>query len=128
ARVRVTCAGTLDSSGTEPRLIGNLTGTPMPASVLKEMWPASVCAKVRTWVIKHVLAGTVDRMTMSVNAPVNTLRDDGPPVPDDGLSIDITGSGVALQPFAPLQPIRDADLSVRIIGRAATIQVGHRNC
>jgi hypothetical protein len=125
--IAVSFAGTLDSSGTEPRLVGSLTGTPMPASVLKEMWPASLCAKVRAWVIKHVLAGTVDRMTMSVNAPVNTLRDDGPPVPDDGLSIDITGSGVALQPFEALQPIRDADLSVRIVGRAATVKVGHGN-
>jgi AsmA-like C-terminal region len=123
--IAVNFAGTLDSSGTEPHLAGTLTGTPMPASVLKEMWPASLCAKVRSWVIKHVLAGTVDRMTMWVNAPVNTLRDDGPPVPDDGLSIDITGSGVALQPFEALQPIRDADLSVRIVGRAATVKVGH---
>jgi len=113
--VAVSFAGTLDSSGTEPHLAGSLTGTPMPASVLKEMWPASICAKVRAWVIKHVLAGTVDRMAMSVNAPVNTLRDDGPPVPDDGLSIDITGSGVTLQPFEALQPIRDADMSVRIV-------------
>ncbi|MBV8753204.1 MAG: hypothetical protein JO328_10145 [Hyphomicrobiales bacterium] len=123
--IAVSFNGTLDSSGTEPHLAGSLTGTPMPASVLKQMWPASVSAKVRTWVIKHILAGTVERMAMSVNAPVNTLRDDGPPVPDDGLSIDITGSGVALQPFEELQPIRDADLSVRIIGRAATIKVGH---
>ena len=123
--IAVNFAGTLDSSGTEPRLVGSLTGTPMPTSVLKEMWPASLCAKVRAWVIKHVHGGTVDRMTMSVNAPVNTLRDDGPPVPDDGLSIDITGSGVALQPFEALQPIRDADVSIRIAGRQATVKVGH---
>jgi AsmA-like C-terminal region/Protein of unknown function len=123
--VGVTLAGTLDSSGTEPRLNGSLSGTPMPASVLKQMWPPSVNAKVRAWVLKHLLAGNVERMAMWVNAPINTLRDDGPPVPDDGLSIEIIGSGAALQPFEALQPIRDADINVRIIGRAATIKMGH---
>ena len=125
--VGVSFAGALDSSGTEPRLTGNLTGTPMTATALKQIWPPFVVTKIRTWVVKHVLAGTVDRMVMTVNAPLNTLRPEGPPVPDDGLSVELTGSGVALQPFESLQPIRDADLSVRIVGRAATVKVGHAN-
>jgi AsmA-like C-terminal region/Protein of unknown function len=125
--VGVALAGTLDSSGTEPRLSGSLSGTPMPASVLKQMWPPSVNAKVRAWVMKHLLAGTVERVAIWVNAPINTLRDDGPPVPNDGLSIEITGSGASLQPFESLQPIRDADINVRILGRSATIKVGHAN-
>src|SRR5262249_56367171 len=87
--------------------------------------PPFVPSKTRAWVAKHVLAGTADRMVMSVNAPVNTLRPDGPPVPDDGLSVELTGSGAVLQPFEALQPIRDADINVRIVGRAATIKVGH---
>ena len=120
----VSFAGALDASGTEMRLSGSLTGTPMPASALKQLWPPPMQGKVRAWVLKHILAGTVDRVVMWVNAPLNTLREDGPPVPDDGLSIDLTGSGVALQPFEALQPIREADLSVRIIGRAATVKVG----
>ncbi|HEV2957822.1 MAG TPA: AsmA-like C-terminal region-containing protein [Xanthobacteraceae bacterium] len=123
--VGVNFAGALDASGTEPRLTGSFTGTPMPATALKQIWPPFVVDKIRTWVVKHVLAGTVDRMVMSVNAPVNTLRPDGPPVPDDGLSVEITGSGVALQPFEALQPVRDADLSVRVVGRAASVKVGH---
>jgi hypothetical protein len=125
--VGVSFAGALDSSGTEPRLTGNLTGTPMTATALKQIWPPFVVTKIRSWVVKHVLAGTVDRMVMTVNAPLNTLRPEGPPVPDDGLSVELTGSGVALQPFEALQPIRDADLSVRIVGRAATVKVGHAN-
>jgi len=125
--VGVSFAGTLDSSGTEPRLTGNFTGTPMTATALKQMWPPFVVTKIRTWVVKHVAAGNVDRLVMSVNAPLNTLRPEGPPVPDDGLSVELTGSGVALQPFEALQPIRDADLNVRIFGRVATVKVGHAN-
>jgi hypothetical protein len=123
--VGVSFAGAFDSSGTEPRLTGSLTGTPMPAAVLKQIWPPFVVTKIRTWVGKHVLAGNVDRLSMWVNAPLNTLRPEGPPVPDDGLSVELTGSGAVLQPFESLQPIRDADINVRIVGRAATIKVGH---
>jgi hypothetical protein len=125
--IGVSFTAALDSSGTEPRLTGNLTGTPMPASALKQIWPPPMQGKIRAWALKHILAGTVDRIAMWVNAPLNTLREDGPPVPDDGLSIEITGSGAALQPFEALQPIRDADINIRIIGRAATIKVGHAN-
>jgi hypothetical protein len=123
--VGFTFAGALDSSGTEPRLTGSLTGTPMPAATLKQMWPPFVVTKIRTWVDDHVLAGSVDRLAMSVNAPLNTLRPNGPPVPDDGLSVEITASGASLQPFGSLQPIRDADMNVRIVGRTASVKVGH---
>jgi hypothetical protein len=123
--VGVTLACVLDSSGTEPRLTGSLMGTPMTAAALKQIWPPFVVTKIRTWVDEHVLAGSIDRMAMSVNAPLNTLRPNGPPVPDDGLSVEINGSGVVLQPFEALQPIRDADMNVRVVGRAATVKVGH---
>ncbi|HEV3184967.1 MAG TPA: hypothetical protein VGZ49_08795 [Xanthobacteraceae bacterium] len=121
----VTFAGVLDSSGTEPRLTGSLIGTPMTAAALKQMWPPFVVTKVRTWVDEHVLAGSVERMTMSVNAPLNTLRPGGPPVPDDGLSVEINASGTVLQPFKALPAIRDADMAVRVVGRAASVKVGH---
>jgi hypothetical protein len=123
--VGVTFGGTLDSSGTEPRLTGSLNSTPMPAAALKQMWPPFMVSKIRTWVDEHLLAGSVERLTMSVNAPLNTLRPNGPPVPDDGLSVEINAGGVLLQPFQALQPIRDADMSVRVVGRAATVKVGH---
>jgi hypothetical protein len=124
ASAGVTFAGAIDSSGTEPRLIGSLTGTPMTAAALKQMWPALMVAKIRTWVGEHVLAGNVERMAMSVNAPLNTLRPNGPPVPDDGLSVEINASGAILQPFGALPAIRDADVAVRIVGRAASVKVG----
>ena len=84
--VGVTVAGALDSSGTEPRLNGSLSGTPMPASVLKQMWPPTVNAKVRAWVMKHLLAGNVERIAMWVNAPVNTLALELPVVGELGQS------------------------------------------
>ena len=48
----------------------------------------------------------------------------GPPIPDDGLSIEIVGNGTELRPVAGLPAIRDADVVVTIVGRKATVSVG----
>lgn len=120
----VTFSGVIDSSGTEPRLVGNLAGTPMTVAAMKQMWPAFMVSKLRAWVGEHVLGGSVERMAMTVNAPLNTLRPSGPPVPDDGLSVEINATGTILQPFGALPAIRDADLNARVVGRAATVKVG----
>ncbi|HXW24581.1 MAG TPA: hypothetical protein VEK73_07540 [Xanthobacteraceae bacterium] len=120
----VTGAGVLDSSGTEPRLTGSLSSTPMTGAALKQLWPPFVVDKIRAWCDEHILGGQVDHMVMSVNAPLNTMRPGGPPVPDDGLSVEINASGAVIQPFEALQPIRDADMTVRVIGRTASVKVG----
>src|SRR5208282_3078646 len=48
----------------------------------------------------------------------------GPPTPDDGLSVDIETSGTTVHPIESLPAIRDADLTVRITGSTATINLG----
>ena len=55
---------------------------------------------------------------------MSTLRNGGPPVPDDGLSIQIVTSGSTVRPFDDLPEIRDADLVTRIKGRSATVSLG----
>src|SRR5205823_9235042 len=56
-----------------------------------------------------------------------TLRSSGPPIPDNGLGIEINGTGAEIRPVEGLPPIRDADMSVRVSGRAATVNVGRGN-
>jgi hypothetical protein len=111
----------------EPRLTIGIAGTRMSATAMKRLWPAMVAPKVRTWVEEHLVAGTVERMLIATNAPLETLKASGPPVPDDGLSIEITGTGAEIRPVEGLPSIRDADMSVRISGRSATINVGRGN-
>ena len=74
-----------------------------------------------------MLAGTVDRLDISTNAPWSTLKTSGPPVPDDGLLIQIVGNGAEVRPVAGLPAIRDADVNLRISGRTAVINVGRGN-
>ena len=45
-------------------------------------------------------------------------------MPDDGLSIEIVGSGAEIRPVDGLPSIRDADLTLRVTGRKAVINLG----
>ena len=66
-------------------------------------------------------------MLIATNAPLSTLKPNGPPMPDDGLSIEIIGSGAEIRPVEGLPAIRDADMTLRVTGRTATINLGRGN-
>jgi hypothetical protein len=120
----VAFSGALDFSGAEPRLAAGMAGTRMSASALKRIWPFFVASKVRAWAIEHIQSGTVERFVIAVNAPLPTLKASGPPVPDDGLSIELVSSAVALRPVETLPVVRDADLALNIVGRNVKVNIG----
>ena len=93
----------------------------MSVAAMKRIWPVTVASKVRAWVLDHVQAGTVERLDVSTNAPWSTLKSSGPPIPDDGLLIQIIGHGAEIRPVEGLPAIRDADVNVQISGRTAAI-------
>ena len=119
--------GSIDFSGDDPRLVLGIAGTRMSVAAMKRLWPVVSAPKVRAWVEEHVQAGTVERLDISTNAPWSTLKSSGPPVPDDGLLIQIIGHGAEIRPVEGLPGIRDADVAVRISGRTAMINVGRGN-
>src|SRR5262245_58121694 len=116
--------GRLDFSGRESHLAFGVAGTRMPVYALKRIWPIFAAADVRSWVETHISDGMVERVVVAGNAAVPNFKHEGPPMPDDGLSVDIETSGTTLRPIESLPAIRDADLTVRIRGRAATVNVG----
>jgi hypothetical protein len=118
-------SGVLDFATPDVRLVAGLAGTRMSASSLKRIWPVFVQTKVRKWVIDNIPGGTVERLEIATNAPLATLRSGGPPVPDDGVSIDLTSSGVQVRPIKTLPVIRDADLLLHTKGRRVTVTIGH---
>src|SRR5262249_17958418 len=68
--------------------------------------------------------GAIERVEIAANTPIAALQSGGPPVPDDGLSIEIVASGATVTPVDGLPAIRDADLVTRISGRRTTIALG----
>jgi Protein of unknown function len=121
--IGVAGTGSIDYSG-EPRMMLGFAGTPMPVSALKRIWPALVVADVRQWVIDRIERGAIQRIEIGVNSPVRNLSRKGPPIPDDGLNVNIVANGVTLHPVDGLPSIRDADLKAHITGRTANVSIG----
>lgn len=122
--VGLAVSGRLDYGGAEPHLAFGVAATRMPMWVMKRLWPVFTAADVRRWVVEHISGGTVERVVIAGNAPLHTFKANGPPMPDEGLSVDIETSGTTLRPVSNLPPIRDADLAVHVTGGAATINLG----
>ena len=89
--------GSIDYAS-EARLQLGFAGTPMSASALKRIWPILIVPEVREWVIERIEKGTLQRIEVGVNSPVRNLSRKGPPIPDDGLAVNIVASGVTVRP------------------------------
>lgn len=121
--IGVAGTGSVDYAG-EARLQLGFAGTPMSASALKRMWPILIVPEVREWVIERIERGTLQRIEVGVNSPVRNLSRKGPPIPDDGLAVNIVASGVTVRPVDDMPVVRDADLKARVTGRTATVNIG----
>jgi len=122
--VALAVTGSLDYSGAAPHLAFGVAGTRMPFAVLMRMWPVFTAVPVREWVAGHVSDGTVERMVIAGNAPLDEFKTGGPPMSEEGLSFDIETSGTTLRPVDTLPAIRDADLTAHITGISTTINLG----
>jgi hypothetical protein len=119
----VAVSGVFDGAGDQPRVSFSITGTPMGASAFKRLWPAMIAPKVHAWVDEHILAGSLDRLSIAGNTPLRAF------LPDvrwekDALSIDMAATGVVLRPVDGLPPIRNIDLTTKITGRTANVGFG----
>jgi hypothetical protein len=121
--VGVAISGKMEPANGDIHVAAGIAGTRMPVDSLKRLWPVFVVPKVRDWFLEHLKSGTVERVVIAVNAPFETLKAAGPPVPDDGLSIDAQATNCVLQPVAGLPDLHDADINVHIVGRDAVISV-----
>jgi hypothetical protein len=106
------------------RLHAGLAGQRMSVDDFKRLWPVFVSPKVRDWIDEHLTSGTLDHITIAVNAPFETLKASGPPIPDNGLSIDALVNHCVITPVSGLPALRDADLTIHIVGRDAQVWLG----
>ncbi|KPG00185.1 hypothetical protein IP86_07470 [Rhodopseudomonas sp. AAP120] len=124
--ISIAGSGGVDYSG-EPRLKLGLAGTPMSVSALKRMWPILIVPEVREWVNERIEKGTVQSIDIAVNSPMKNLSRRGPPIPDEGLLVNIIGTGATIHPVDGLPSVRDADMRVRVTGRTASVAIAQAN-
>jgi uncharacterized protein DUF3971 len=121
--IGVAGTGGIDYSS-EARLTLGFAGTPMPAYALKRIWPILIVPEVREWVVERIERGSLQRIEIGVNTLVKNLPRRGPPIPEDGLSVNVVASGVTVHPVDGLPPVHDADLRAHVTGRTATVTIG----
>ncbi|RED29077.1 AsmA-like protein [Rhodopseudomonas thermotolerans] len=120
--IGVAGSGSIDYAG-EPRLTLGLAGTPMSVSALKRMWPVLIVPELREWVIERILTGSIQTIDVAVNSPMKNLSRRGPPIPDEGLLVNILGNGASIRPVDGMPIVKDADMRVRVTGRTATVAI-----
>jgi hypothetical protein len=122
--VGVAGSGAVDYSMPAAQVQLGLATTAMPATTLKNIWPILIAPEVREWLIDRVSGGTLQHLDIAVNAPIHTLARGGPPIPDEGLSVDFSAAGVDLHPLDELPMIHDADMKGHVSGRTAKVSIG----
>jgi Protein of unknown function len=122
--VSVFMSGNVDYSGGDLRLNAGFAGKRMSVEDAERIWPVFVNSKVRDWFNQHLQSGTLDHITIAVNAPIETLREGGPPIPNNGLSLDAWATDCVIQPVDGLPALNGADLTVHIVGRDAKVMLG----
>jgi hypothetical protein len=82
-------------------------GQGISADDLKRLWPYFMSRDSRNWFVKNVTTGTVESTNMKFSFPVGTLPRDGEdkPIPQNGVSIDIVGTGVTMVATEGMAPI-----------------------
>jgi hypothetical protein len=122
--IAVAASGYVDFATSDPRLAVGAASRNMSIAAFKQMWPVFVNTPVRDWVMEHLASGSVEKIEIATNANMSAFEKGGPPVPDDGLSVEIVTSGTVVRPVTELPPIRDADLVTRVSGKNVMISLG----
>ncbi|AXK80403.1 hypothetical protein DW352_07660 [Pseudolabrys taiwanensis] len=120
----VAVTGSFDFSTPDPQLAFGVAANRMPIAVMKRVWPVFAATDVRSWVLDHISSGTVERILIAGNAPLSQYDEKGPPMAEEALSVDVETSDTTLKPVPDLPAIRDADLTVRITGGSASVNLG----
>src|SRR5262249_30222222 len=98
------------------------------ADDVKRVWPNFVAPDARNWFGQNVVGGKIDDANMKFDFPVGTLplKGEDKPIPQNGIFVEMTASGLKVKPAAALQPIElqgkahlqvhDADVTISADG------------
>ena len=102
----------------------HVTGAGVTADDLKRLWPYFLSRDSRDWFVKNVKGGTVDSADMQFSFPVGTvaMKGEDKPIPQNGISIDMVGSGVVLAVADSMPPVA-IDGKTRLQVRDAKVTV-----
>ena len=118
-------SGSIDLSQAEPRIALGFATAGMNGDVLKKLWPFFISPKLRAWVQVHIHKANISRLQIATNATLPELSPGGPPLNDEGLSVEVAATGGELQPVDGLPAIKNATFGLHVAGRKATVTLAN---
>jgi hypothetical protein len=85
----------------------HVSGSGVSADDLKRLWPYMLSRSSRDWFVKNVKDGMVESADMQFSFPVGTvaMKGEDKPIPQNGISIDMVGTGVKLGIVDSMAPV-----------------------
>lgn len=117
-------SGAIDYSQPDARLTLGLALTPMSATQLKNIWPSLAVAEVREWANERIVSGSLQHMDIAINAPMKNLVRGGPPIPDEGLAVNLVANNIVVRPVDGMPDIHDVDMRAHVTGRTVVVNAG----
>lgn len=120
----VAAAGSLGFDGPSPSLVMAATFSPMPVSILKQMWVPLIAPGARRWVMEHVSGGNMVSGRYEAAIPPGILwTGKRVRLPDDAMRLDMRLEGVSFTTFGKLPPISNAVGNVTVAGSSVGVDV-----
>jgi hypothetical protein len=111
------------SFGPTPMLALGIAATKMPVSAAKKLWPALVAAGTRGWAMERIEGGTIDRILIALNVPLDAIGRPEVELPDPAVRLEMTASGTSFKPSATLPLVHDAQMTAEVTGRTARVRL-----
>jgi hypothetical protein len=121
--VGVALSGSLSFGGAVPMLSFGLASNQLPVSAAKRLWPATIAAGTRSWIMDHVDQGLVEKLVVAGNIPLDKLGKADVELPDEAVKVEASVIGVVFRPIANLPPVRDAQVIASVTGKVARAKI-----
>ncbi len=107
--------------GQNPMLQLGLAATQMPVTAAKRLWPAIVARGSRSWAMERVENGTIDKLVVALNVPLDSVGKADVELPDNSVRFEMSASNGIFRPAEKLPIIRDAQVNAVVTGRTARV-------
>ncbi len=118
--------GTIAFAERSPALDLTVKTTALGGDLAKHLWPRFLAQRTRGWVLDHVREGSVGPIDGRIVVEPNAIddADDGNPLPDDAIVLDVPFEAVSFDYVTGLPEITEAAGHVSFRTRMATIDLG----
>jgi len=114
--VRIIGQGRLDTPREGLGLDFAISGSGATADDIKRLWPFVFAPDARGWVVDYLEEGRVTSAHMRFDFPVGSLAEDGEPLPEGSMAIEVAGDGVEIAQVDGMPPFAidgGAQVSIR---------------